>query len=66
MTAPARTAAYHALRAVAANREDLPTALARSRAHLDDDRDRGLAAEIVTGTLRWQRSLERWSTMPSI
>jgi 16S rRNA (cytosine967-C5)-methyltransferase len=58
MTAPARTAAYHALRAVAANREDLPTALARSRAHLDDDRDRGLAAEIVTGTLRWQRSLD--------
>ena len=50
MTAPARTAAYHALRAVAANREDLPTALARSRTHLDDDRDRGLAAEIVTGT----------------
>jgi 16S rRNA (cytosine967-C5)-methyltransferase len=58
MTAPARTAAYHALRAVAANREDLPTALARSRSHLDDDRDRGLAAEIVTGTLRWQRSLD--------
>ena len=58
MTAPARTAAYHALRAVAANREDLPTALARSRTHLDDDRDRGLAAEIVTGTLRWQRSLD--------
>jgi 16S rRNA (cytosine967-C5)-methyltransferase len=58
MTAPARTAAYHALRAVAATREDLPTALARSRTHLDDDRDRGLAAEIVTGTLRWQRSLD--------
>jgi 16S rRNA (cytosine967-C5)-methyltransferase len=58
MTAPARTAAYHALRAVAANREDLPTALARSRTHLDDDRDRGLAAEIVTGALRWQRSLD--------
>ena len=58
MTAPARTAAYHALRAVAANREDLPTALARSRTHLDDDRDRGLAAEIVTGTLRWQRCLD--------
>jgi 16S rRNA (cytosine967-C5)-methyltransferase len=58
VTAPARTAAYHALRAVAAKREDLPTALARSRTHLDDDRDRGLAAEIVTGTLRWQRSLD--------
>ena len=58
MTAPARVAAFHALRAVAAEREDLPTALARSRSHLDDDRDRALAAEIVTGTLRWQRSAD--------
>jgi 16S rRNA (cytosine967-C5)-methyltransferase len=58
MIAPARTAAYHALRAVAAHREDLPTALARSRTHLEDERDRSLAAEIVTGTLRWQRSLD--------
>ena len=58
MTAPARVAAFHALRAVDAEREDLPTALARSRAHLDDDRDRALAAEIVTGTLRWQRSID--------
>src|SRR5919106_168350 len=58
MIAPARTAAYHALRAIAAQREDLPTALARSRTHLQDERDRSLAAEIVTGTLRWQRSLD--------
>ena len=58
MTAPARIAAYHALRAVAAGREDLPAALARSRTHLTDERDRALAAEIVTGTLRWQRSLD--------
>jgi 16S rRNA (cytosine967-C5)-methyltransferase len=58
MTAPARTAAYHALRAVAGGRTDLPTALAQSRQHLTDDRDRALAAEIVTGTLRWQRSLD--------
>lgn len=58
MTAPARTAAFHALRAIESERDDLPTALATSRAHLDDDRDRGLAAEIVTGTLRWQRSLD--------
>lgn len=58
MTAPARTAAYHALRAVAANRADLPTTLAGSRRSLPDERDRGLAAEIVTGTLRWQRSLD--------
>ncbi len=58
MTAPARTAAYHALRAIAAERADLPTALATSRQHLSDERDRALTAEIVTGTLRWQRSLD--------
>jgi 16S rRNA (cytosine967-C5)-methyltransferase len=58
MIAPARSAAYHALRAVAAGREDLPTALAHSRTHLADDRDRRLAADIVTGTLRWQLTLD--------
>jgi 16S rRNA (cytosine967-C5)-methyltransferase len=58
MTAPARVAAFHALRAIASQREDLPTALARTRSHLADDRDRALAAEIVTGTLRWQRSVD--------
>ena len=58
MTAPARTAAYHALRAIADERADLPAALAQSRRHLPDERDRALAAEIVTGTLRWQRSLD--------
>ena len=55
---PARTAAYHALRAIADERADLPSALARGREHLSDERDRALAAEIVTGTLRWQRSLD--------
>src|SRR5688500_19754997 len=58
MTAPARIAAWHALRAIAAERDDLPAALARSRSHLPDERDRALTAEIVTGTLRWQRSLD--------
>jgi 16S rRNA (cytosine967-C5)-methyltransferase len=58
MTAPARTAAYHALRAIADERADLPSALAHDRAHLSDERDRALAVEIVTGTLRWQRSLD--------
>jgi len=58
MTAPARTAAYHAVRAIGAGRSDLPTALHASREHLSDERDRSLAAEIVTGTLRWQRSLD--------
>lgn len=55
---PARVAAYHALRAIADGRCDLPTALARSREHLDDDRDRALAAEIVAGSLRHQRSID--------
>jgi 16S rRNA (cytosine967-C5)-methyltransferase len=58
MTSPARTGAYHALRAITGDRADLPTALARSRQHLSDERDRALAAEIVTGTLRWQRTLD--------
>ena len=58
MTAPARTAAYHALRAVTSGRADLPTALHVSRQQLSDERDRSLAAEIVTGSLRWQRSLD--------
>jgi 16S rRNA (cytosine967-C5)-methyltransferase len=58
MTAPARIAAYHALRAIGDERGDLPSALAHSREHLPDERDRGLTAEIVTGSLRWQRSLD--------
>jgi 16S rRNA (cytosine967-C5)-methyltransferase len=58
MTAPARTAAFHALVAVAADRADLPAALAISRSSLNDDRDRALTTTIVTGTLRWQRALD--------
>ena len=58
MIGPARTAAYHALRAIAGERSDLPSALARGREYLSDERDRALAAEIVTGTLRWQRNLD--------
>ncbi len=58
MAAPARVAAYEALGAIAAGRVDLPAALARSRERLSDARDRALAADIVNGTLRWQRSLD--------
>lgn len=58
MTAPARVAAFHALRAVATGRTDLPAALAGTRRHLTDERDRALAADIVTGTLRWQRQAD--------
>jgi 16S rRNA (cytosine967-C5)-methyltransferase len=58
MTAPARVAAYHALRTIAAGRVDLPSALARSRDYLAEERDRALAADLVMGALRWQRSLD--------
>lgn len=58
MTAPPRTAALNALRAVDERRDDLPAALARSRTRLTDPRDRALTTEIVTGTLRWQRLLD--------
>jgi 16S rRNA (cytosine967-C5)-methyltransferase len=54
MIAPARLAAYDVLRAVSTGRADLPTALARVRPRLGDERDRALAGEIVAGTLRWQ------------
>jgi 16S rRNA (cytosine967-C5)-methyltransferase len=54
MIAPARLAAYQVLRAVNGGRADLPSALARARDGLNDERDRALAGEIATGTLRWQ------------
>jgi len=43
---------------VARESADLPSALAHSRDRLHDDRDRALTATIVTGTLRWQRTLD--------
>jgi 16S rRNA (cytosine967-C5)-methyltransferase len=55
---PARIAAYHALRSIADGRSDLPAALAQSREHLADERDRALAADIVAGTLRFQRAID--------
>jgi 16S rRNA (cytosine967-C5)-methyltransferase len=58
MIAPARIAAYDALAAVDAGRADLPHALARARANLEDERDRALAGEIATGTLRWQGAFD--------
>ena len=58
MIAPARTAALRGLRAVAEHRVDLPAALVQARAQLTDERDRALAGEIITGSLRWQRSLD--------
>lgn len=64
MIAPARSAAYDVLRAVNRPQDDahpssLPSALARARATLRDERDRALASEIATGTLRWQGAFDR-------
>jgi 16S rRNA (cytosine967-C5)-methyltransferase len=56
--APARRAAYAALRAVTSNRADLPDALARAREPLDDGRDQALAADIATGALRWMGAID--------
>jgi 16S rRNA (cytosine967-C5)-methyltransferase len=68
MIAPARAVAFRALAAIASNHRDLPTALVESRRHLEDERDRSLAAAIVHGTLRWQRAcdhlIERVSARP--
>jgi len=58
MIAPARIAAFTALRDVNAGRADLPAALASVRPGLQDERDRALATDLVTGTLRWQRQLD--------
>lgn len=58
MIAPARTAAFTALRDVNAGRADLPAALAAVRPALQDERDRALVTDLVTGTLRWQRQLD--------
>lgn len=58
MIAPARTAAYDVLRAASSGRADLGSALANYRGRLTDERDRALAGEIATGTLRWQAAFD--------
>lgn len=58
MIAPARTAAYDILTAVAAGNADLATATAFARAGLRDERDRALASEIATGVQRWRATLD--------
>jgi 16S rRNA (cytosine967-C5)-methyltransferase len=58
MISPARIGAYEILRGVNDSHIDLPTALARVRPNLRDERDRALAGEIATGTLRWQGAFD--------
>jgi 16S rRNA (cytosine967-C5)-methyltransferase len=56
--APARVAALRVLREVAGGDAQPAAVLAREHRALADPRDRALATEIVTGTLRWQRALD--------
>jgi 16S rRNA (cytosine967-C5)-methyltransferase len=58
MIAPARVAAFRVLREVARGDAQPAAVLAREHRALGDPRDRALATEIVTGTLRWQRALD--------
>ncbi len=58
MIAPARVAAYEALLAVSGGRSDLPSAVARVRSTLGDERDQALAADIATGVQRWRGALD--------
>ncbi len=58
MIGAARVAAYETLLAIETGRADLPHALAHAREPLNDERDRALAGEIATGTLRWQAAFD--------
>ena len=56
--APARRAAFRALQAIGSQPIDLGEALRRFRDPLADSRDRALATELVTGTLRWRGAID--------
>jgi 16S rRNA (cytosine967-C5)-methyltransferase len=56
--APARVAAFRTLQALLGGNAQPAALLAREHKALADPRDRALATEIVTGTLRWQRALD--------
>jgi 16S rRNA (cytosine967-C5)-methyltransferase len=57
-TSPARVAAFRALRLLSDSPIDLGEALRRARDPLSDPRDRALATDLVTGTLRWRGALD--------
>jgi 16S rRNA (cytosine967-C5)-methyltransferase len=54
MPSAARIAAYGAFRSISRTDLTLAEALATTRRRLTDPRDRALAAEVLTGTLRWR------------
>jgi 16S rRNA (cytosine967-C5)-methyltransferase len=57
-SAPARLAAFRALRQLSESSIDLGEALRRARDPLPDVRDRALATDLVTGTLRWRGAID--------
>ena len=58
MIAPARRAAVDALALIDEGDLDLGGAVARTRATLDDERDRALLLELVAGTLRMRNAID--------
>jgi 16S rRNA (cytosine967-C5)-methyltransferase len=58
MAAPARDAAMRVLQQIASGRGDLGDALSRARDPLTDPRDRALATDLATGTLRWRNAID--------
>jgi 16S rRNA (cytosine967-C5)-methyltransferase len=58
MPAAAREAAFRVLRAIESGTLDLGDALSRARDPLSDARDRALATELATGTLRWRGAID--------
>ncbi len=62
MISPARVAAYDILRRLSDGRSDLPAAVAAVRDGLKDERDRALATDIATGTVRWRATVDHLIT----
>lgn len=58
MIALARVAAFDALREIESSHLDLGEAVARVRRPLDDERDRALLLEVVSGTLRMRTAID--------
>ena len=58
MISPVRRAVHRVLQEVHDRHKELPSSLAEIRQTLNDDRNRALLDEIVTGTLRWQGALD--------
>ncbi len=58
MISPARVAAFNILQRLSDGRSDLPAAVAAVRDAVKDERDRALATDIATGTVRWRATVD--------